>query len=345
MGPNYKDYYSLLGVSKTASEKEIKSAYRKLARKHHPDVNPGDKAAEEKFKDVSEAYEVLSDADKRKKYDQFGDQWKAYSQAGAGGGFPGGAQGFPGGFGGFPGGNGGFRVQYGGEGAEMGDLSDLFATLFGEAAMGGPAAGARGGSRNPFAGFRQQAPPRKGDDVEASISVSLEEAYHGGSRSLGLTLPGVGERRVEVKIPKGVREGQKLRISGQGNPGTAGPGDLYLVVQIAPNSTFERKGDDLYVDVPVNYLDAALGGKAAVTTMTGSRLTMTIPAGTQSGQTFRLGGQGMPRLREDGYGDLYARAKITVPKALTSRERELLTEIRESSAPVADGATAGAGAR
>lgn len=330
MGPNYKDYYSLLGVDKKASEKEIKSAYRKLARKYHPDVNPGDKAAEEKFKDVAEAYEVLSDSDKRQKYDQFGDQWKAYSQ--------GGGPGYPGGFGGFPGGggNGGFRVQYGGEGADLGDLSDLFATLFGDAAFGGAPGGAGGfgrrsaSARDPFAGLRQQAPPQKGSDIEAPLAVTLEEAYHGGTRGLTIQSPDGADRRAEVKIPKGVRDGQKIRLAGQGNPGPAGNGDLYLVVSLAPNGTFERKGDDLYVDVPVSYLDAALGGKASVQTIGGGRLSMTVPPGTQTGQAFRLGGQGMPRLRGEGNGDLYARVKITVPKTLTERERTLLSELREA---------------
>jgi DnaJ-class molecular chaperone len=319
-------------VSKSATEKEIKSAYRKLARKFHPDVNPGDKTAEDKFKDVSEAYEVLSDADKRKKYDQFGDQWKAYSQGGG----PAGGTGFPGGFGGFPGGGGGggFRVQYGGDG-DTGDLSDLFATLFGDAAFGGAAGGPgrRGnvGGRDPFAAFRAQAaPPQRGEDIEAPLAVSLEEAYHGGTRNLTLQGPG-GDRRIEVKIPKGVQNGQKIRLAGQGTPGQAGPGDLYLTMQVAPHPSFERKGDDLYVDVPVNYLDAALGGKVSVPTLPGPRLSMSIPSGTQSGQAFRLGGQGMPRLRGDGNGDLYARAKITVPKSLSPRERQLLTEIRESA--------------
>ncbi|MBC8101538.1 MAG: J domain-containing protein [Cytophagales bacterium] len=335
MGPDYKDYYKLLGVEKTASEKEIKSAYRKLARKHHPDVNPGDKAAEEKFKDISEAYEVLSDTDKREKYDRFGDQWKSYSQTD---GAAGGGQGFPSGFGGFPGGAGGagYRVEYGGQAVdESGNLSDLFATLFGDSGPGGPR-GFSGGRRttSPFgAGATARspsAPPRKGNDAEAPITVTLEEAFRGGTRGLTLQAQS-GDRRVEVKIPAGVRDGQKIRLSGQGSPGPAGPGDLLLNVLIAAHPTFERKGDDLYVDVPVSYLDAALGGKAAVPTMEGSRLTMTVPPGTQTSQAFRLGGQGMPRLREPGRGDLYARVKITVPKTLSPREQELLTELRNAA--------------
>ena len=331
MGPNYKDYYQLLGVDKNASEKEIKSAYRKLARKFHPDVNANDKGAEEKFKDISEAYEVLSDSDKREKYNQFGDQWKAYSQAGA----PPGGKGYPGGFPGASAG-GGYRVEYGGpNGGDAPDLSDLFSSLFGDAAFGGQGGARRTG--NPFGGgggFRHAAPPRKGEDAEAPITITLQEAFHGGTRALTLQTPS-GNRRVDVKIPAGVKDGQKIRLAGQGSPGSAGPGDLFLNVQIAPGGAFERKGDDLYVDVPVNYLDAALGGKASVPTMEGSRLSMTIPAGTQTRQSFRLGGQGMPRLREGGRGDLYARIQITVPKTLSDHERAALTELRDGPAPVA----------
>jgi DnaJ-class molecular chaperone len=227
-------------------------------------------------------------------------------------------------------------VEYGGQNVGDPDLSDLFASLFGDAAFGGPGGGRRGG--NPFGGggFRS-APPRKGEDAEAPITVTLDEAFHGGTRALTLQTPS-GNKRVDVKIPAGVRDGQKIRLAGQGNPGAAGPGDLFLNVQIAADSKFERKGDDLYVDVPVSYLDAALGGKASVPTIEGSRLSMTVPAGTQTGQSFRLGGQGMPRLREGGRGDLYARVKITVPKTLSAREREVLTELRNATTPAAAGA-------
>jgi len=388
MGPTYKDYYKILGVAKNASEKDIKSAYRKLARKYHPDVNQNDKTAEEKFKDITEANDVLSDKDKRDKYDRFGDQWKMYSQGGNGG--PGG--GFPGGGSGFP---GGFRVDLGG-GGNTAEFDDFIRTLFGDAGgMGGGARQRPGGARPNVRfseGFEERpTAPRRAADSEASISVSLEEAFHGAARSLQLTIPetcqtcrgqgvratgtsrtcpacsgsgkqgrgflgmggvcdrcgGTGQtdletcpackgngtsekpRRVEVKIPAGVGEGQKIRLAGQGASGGPGGtnGDLLLVVQIEPNNQFERKGDDLYVDVPVLYTDAALGGEAKVPTLRGTRLTMRLPAGTQSGQTFRLSGQGMPKLRGSGAGDLYARAKVTVPKTLSERERELLTEL------------------
>lgn len=329
-GPNYKDYYKLLGVEKNASEKEIKSAYRKLARKYHPDVNPGDSVSETKFKEMQEAYDVLGDADKRKKYDQFGDQWKAYSQAGSG--FPGGA-----GAGGYP---GGFRVEYGGNGvdpSQFGDMNDLFASLFGDQRGGG-----RRGGASPFgAGMRQA--PQRGADTEASLTITLEEAYAGTTKNLNIsgesrydlnrgTYGDSGGKRVEVKIPAGVAEGQKIRVAGQGMGGAAGSGDLYLIVKIAPNDTFERKGDDLYADVPVPFYDAALGGEVKVPTPKGTRLTMRIPAGVQSGQSLRLTGQGMPKLKSGGgVGDLYARIKITVPKSLTERQTELLTELKTLS--------------
>ena len=339
MGPEYKDYYAILGVSKTASEKEIKSAYRKLARKYHPDVNAGDKASEDKFKDVGEAYEALSEPAKRKKYDEYGDQWRAYSQSGAG---AGGAGGFrPGAGGGFPGaGAGGYRVDYGGDTGGMGgmggaDLNDLFASLFGDQGFGGMGGGSRMGDR--YGGART-APPRRGDDIESTLQVSLDDAYHGATRGLQMTIPSgrydIGKnqpdattRRVEVKIPQGVAEGQKIRLAGQGGQGAGGAGDLFLQIQIAKHPTFERVGDDLNVDVPVPYTDAALGGEIRVPTMKGNSLTMKIPAGTQSGQKFRLAGQGMPKLRGGGHGDLFARTKITVSKQLSDRERELLTEL------------------
>jgi DnaJ-class molecular chaperone len=308
MGPSYKDYYATLGVSKTAPEKEIKAAYRKLARKYHPDVNPGDNNAEAKFKEVSEAYEVLSDADKRKKYDQFGDQWKAYSQnpGGFGGGFPGG---------GFPG--GGTRVEFGGMG---GGLEEMLRSLFGDLdGFGGKASGFGGATRPGV------------QDIEHELAITLEESFHGTSRAFSLKVPvgrydlnkgGPAEnvRRVEVKVPAGIADGQRLRLSGQG----IGGGDLNLTVRVRPHTTFERRGDDLYVDVPVSYLTAIRGGAVSVPTLKGSRLSATLPAGTQSGQALRLAGQGMPKLKGGGNGDLFARIKLTVPKTLTERQKELI---------------------
>lgn len=322
MSPKYKDYYAVLGVDKNASDKDIKAAYRKLARKFHPDVNKGSTEAEEKFKEISEAYEVLADEDKRKKYNQFGDQWKAYSQAGGAGGYPGGG-GFPG-AGGFP---GGFRMD-----GEAQNLNDLFASLFGDMNIGG---GSRMSER-----YGGQAPSRRGRDVEAELTVSLEEAFNGGTRSISLDIPSgrfdmrTGQqegttRRIEVKIPAGVADGQKIRLAGQGAPSPTGNGDIFLTIHIAPHATFERRGDDLYTDVSVHYTTAILGGEVKVTTIRGTRLTMTIPPGTQSGQAFRLGGQGMPRLKAGGNGDLYGRVKIVVPKQVSEQERELLRQLAQ----------------
>jgi molecular chaperone DnaJ len=326
MGPSYKDYYATLGVPKTATEKEIKAAYRKLARKHHPDVNPGNKGSEDKFKEISEAHEVLGDAEKRKKYDQYGDQWKAFSQ---GGGFPGGGaspSGFP----------GGQRVDFGG--GFPGDLSDLFATLFAEQFRQGGGAGAQQTRRSPNFGaggdpFATSTAPAS-RDLESELRLTLEEIYHGGTKGVSIQVPtgrfdldrggrSTELRRVDVKVPAGVGEGQKIRLAGQGVNG----GDVLLTVRLLPHSTFERKGDDLIVDVPVPYTTAALGGEMKVPTIEGKTLTVKLPAGTQSGQQLRLTGKGMPRLKESGHGDLYARVKITVPKVLSERERALLTEL------------------
>jgi len=328
MGPTYKDYYATLGVGKTATEKEIKAAYRKLARKYHPDVNPGDKSAEDKFKEISEANDILSDPEKRKKYDTYGEQWKAYSQ----GGFPGGAAG-PGGF------PGGQRVDLGG--GFPGDLSELFKTLFAEQFRTAAAGGNPRTRTNINMGNMGGAPFGEmpaGRDLESELKLGLDEVYHGGTKSVSIQVP-TGRydldrggrsselRRVEVKIPAGVNDGQKIRLAGQGLNG----GDAILTVRLMPHPTFERKGDDLIVEVPVSYLTAALGGEMQVPTLTGKTLTVKLPPGTQSGQQLRLTGKGMPRLKEGGHGDLYARIKITVPKTLTERERTLLEQLRDAT--------------
>ncbi|MDO8684243.1 MAG: DnaJ C-terminal domain-containing protein [Armatimonadota bacterium] len=293
MAVNYKDYYATLGVSRNATEKEIKQAYRKLARKYHPDVNPGNKEAEEKFKEVSEAYEVLSDPDKRKKYDQFGDQWKRVGEA-------------PPGWGDFPQGPGVGGFDYDVSGA--GGFGDFFEMLFGE----------------PFHGTaaRERRAPARGRDVEYEIEVSLEEAFSGVTKSF--TLDG---RKIEVKIPKGVKDGSRIKLAGQGQAGPAGQrGDLYLRVRMRPHPRFERKDSDLHSEVSVTYYVAALGGEVRVHTLTGT-VTMKVPPGTQSGQVFRLPKQGMPRLHGDDRGDLYVKVKITVPKTISAREKELLSEL------------------
>jgi chaperone protein DnaJ len=367
MAGEYKDYYKILGVAKTADEKEIKSAYRRLARKYHPDVNPNDKSAEGKFKELQEAYEVLSDADKRAKYDRYGEEWKAFTQ---GGGF-GASQ---------PGGSA--TVDFG----SFGGLDDLFASLFG----GDPRAGAGAGRPGPgFGGFnpgggriRTEYPQRR--DIEYPVEITFDEAYNGAQRSFTISVSetcsrchgsgaisagkgkaclmcggsgksrgrslfgsgvcpqcgGSGEaqepcpdcqgrgaidrskRLSQIKIPAGVKDGQRIRLQGQGSNG----GDLYLKIAIRPDLRYERKDSDLYTGFPVPFTVAALGGEASVETPQG-RKVLTIPPGTQTGQKFRLTGIGMPVVKGSGRGNLYASAEITVPKSLSPRERDLLSEL------------------
>jgi curved DNA-binding protein len=316
---DFKDYYATLGVSKTASDKELKQAYRKLARKHHPDVNQGDKAgADKKIKEINEAYEVLGDPEKRKKYDELGANWRQYEQAGAGG--PGGGFGRqPGGAwnvhaGGQPG--GGFRTMTPEEMQEMfgdGDpFSDFFHTFFG-GSTGAQEGGARGGRSR----------PRKGRDIEQEIQLGLEEAFHGATRRFGLVSDG-HERTVDVRIPAGVSDGSRVRIAGEGEPGAGGAqsGDLYLRIRLPPNPIFERKGRDLYIRVAVPLTTAVLGGEVDVHTLGGKTLRLRIPPTTQQGQVFRLKGHGMPAVgKPDERGDLYATVSVAVPQSLTPEER------------------------
>src|SRR5215471_9506078 len=257
---DFKDYYATLGVSKTATDKEIKQAFRKLARKHHPDVNPGDTVAEAKFKEVNEANEVLGDPEKRKKYDELGANWRMYEQAAAGGGRPGagGPQGFGGGFGGgFSG--GGVHTMTEEEMREMfgGDspFSDFFQTFFGGGNVGGGFEDARRGAGR--GGGRSRA--RKGRDVEQEIELSLDDVYRGVTRRLMFTLGGQN-RSADVRIPAGVGDGSRVRIAGEGEPGIGGAqnGDLYLRIRLTPNATFERKGQDLYARVAIPLTTAVL---------------------------------------------------------------------------------------
>ena len=296
----YKDYYAILSVKKDATEKEIQQAYRRLARKYHPDVNPGNGQSEEKFKDISEAYDVLGDQQKRAKYDRFGQQWQHFGQnAGAGG---------PGGFRYETYGNSDFGPFGGANG-----FGDFFETLFGPR------------------GTAESAGAVRGTDVEAQIEVSLDEAFEGTTKTFSVSVvPGKPPKRLAVKIPAGVREGSRIRLAGKGAAGPTGQsGDLYLIVKMRPHPTFERRGHDLHRDVTVPFATAALGGEVQVPTLKG-KATMKIPAGTQGGQTFRLAGQGMPHLNKAGRGDLYARVRISVPKKLTSKQRELLQELARS---------------
>ena len=313
----FRDYYSTLGVAKTASEKEIKQAFRKLARKHHPDVNPGDKAAEAKFKEINEAYEVLGDPAKRKKYDELGANWRMYEQAGAAGGQ---GQPFAGQWnvnaGGAP---GGYRTMTQDEMEELfGDahpFSDFFTTFFG----GGFEDAARQGGPRAARGARQRA----GRDVEHELELTLEDAYQGTTRRLALKHDGHA-RTVDVRIPAGVSDGSRVRVSGEGEHGVGGAasGDLYLRVRLAPHPVFERKGRDLYVKVPLPVTTAVLGGEAVVQTLAEKPARLRIPPVTQNGQLFRLKGFGMPAVgKAHEKGDLYARVDVQLPTQLSPEER------------------------
>ncbi len=317
----YKDYYKILGVDKNADEKEIKKAYRKLARLYHPDVNPDNKDAESRFKEANEAYEVLGDAEKRQKYDRLGANWNAYQGAGRD---PSGfdwSQWTSGAAGG-PRGN----VQYSdiNEMFAQGGFSDFFQSIF------GGAGGQYGSTGAPFGRSAQYQPrPARGQDLEHPVGITLEEAFNGTQRVLSMD-----NRRIEVKIPAGVRTGSKVRVTGEGYPGAAGggSGDLFLVVQVLPHPTFERKGDDLQTEAPVSLYTAVLGGEVMVPTLTGKG-TLNIPAGTQPGQTFRLRGQGMPNLRDSSQrGNLLVKVQVRVPKQLSVQEQQLFLELASLAA-------------
>ena len=319
---DFKDYYSTLGVAKTATEKEIKQAFRKLARKHHPDVNPGDKTAEAKFKEINEAYEVLGDPEKRRKYDELGTNWREYARAAAAGqAGPQGAWNVP--FGGQAG-EGGFRTMTEEEMREMfGDadpFSDFFHTFFG-GSMGGDDA-RRGRTTRTRA--------RHGRDVEQEIELGLEDAFHGAMRRLSIKHDGHA-RTVDVRIPAGVGDGSRVRIAGEGEPGTgnAQSGDLYLRIRLAPHPRFERKGRDLYTRVTVPLTTAVLGGEAEVETLGGKSLRLKVPPATQNAQRFRLRGHGMPVAgKPDETGDLYATVNVQVPRELTPEQREHFEALR-----------------
>jgi DnaJ-class molecular chaperone len=319
------DYYNILGINRDASEREIKQAYRRLARKYHPDVNPGDKSAEAKFKDINGAYEVLSDKEKRQKYDQFGDQWQHADQfAGAK------WQQTP--FWDFSQADGATRFHF-----SEGDLGSLFDDLlhgFGTTTT------------------RQRVRPRKGQDIDYPVEVTLEEAYHGTTRTLSLRVEepcsacqGTGRiqnlpcsvcrgsgmvsrvKRIEVKIPPGVKDGARVRIAGKGQPGYGGAsGDIYLVVSVKPHKVFERRGDDLHVEVAVPLTMAVLGGEVQVPTLKG-KLALKIPPETQNGRAFRLAGQGMPHLGNSSRGNLLARVKVVLPTKLSPQEKELFEKL------------------
>ena len=324
---DFKDYYSVLGVSKTASADEIKKVYRRLARKYHPDMNPGDKQAEARFKEVTEAYEVLSDPEKRKKYDQFGQYWK---QAGQGQGWP-------------SGGGGGTNVDFGGfDFSEYASFDEFINELLGRMNTPGAGAGAgpgRSTSRSysyrtstggptgyggfgGFDGFENQTPSASGDR-EATLTLSFSEAFHGVQKRLDL-----GTEVVEVKIPPGAKNGTRIRLKGKGtnNPLTQQRGDLYLSVELLPHSFFQFEGENLVCEIPIAPDEAVLGAQVEVPTPDSS-VTVNIPAGVRSGQSLRLRGKGWPNPK-GGRGDQMVKISIVPPKDLTSVERDYYEKIR-----------------
>lgn len=323
----YKDYYKVLGVPKTATEKDIKAAYRRLARKWHPDLNPQTrKAAEAKFKEINEANEVLSDPDKRKKYDELGANWQQYEQYQRAGGQSQGPFQW-GGASGQPGAGGQYRTMtqeeleemlggLGGRGGGLGGFSDFFNMFFGGMAQGAQQAARR---------------PRRGQDYEQPVEITLEEACTGAQRLMELQGEDGKPRRVEVKIPAGVDSGSRVRMAGLGGKGTAGAGDIYLVITVLPNSAYERKGNDLHTELPVDLMTLVLGGEVSVPTLRGTRLALKIAPETQNGATIRLTGQGMPVLgKPETRGDLYVRVKAVLPTRLSANEKKLFEELRRS---------------
>jgi curved DNA-binding protein len=346
----FQDYYAVLGVPKSATQKDIKAAYRKLARQHHPDVNPGDKSAEDRFKQVGEAYEVLSDPDKRTKYDEVGEHWREYEQMQRAQGPTGGQQPFDWAA---ATGQGADGAQYEYRTVDQDDLrdmfgndspfSDFFESLFGEGlgasgATGGPATGAR---RGRAAG--RQARPRAGADLEQPVEIGLADAYRGTTLQVEIRSANGQTRRLEVKIPAGVRTGSRVRVRGQGGPGADGgaAGDLFIVVTVRPDKRFQRRGDDLHTQVQAPLEAFLIGGEARVPTPDGRTLALSIPAGTPDGRVFRMRGQGMPRLRgAKSHGDMHAAVHVRLPERLTARQRELIAEFAAADAEATDGAAA-----
>jgi DnaJ-class molecular chaperone len=332
----YKDYYKILGVDRKASEKEIKSAYRKLARKYHPDVNPGDKTAEARFKEINEAQAVLTDPEKRKKYDTLGPDWEKRFRTGYSPGTT-------------------YTNRTGG--ATTADFSDFFETLF----------GGRGAAQQSGGGFdfgsifgrgrtRAEAGPQRGADIEQPVEITLQEAFRGVERAFTVQSPqtcptckgsglvkdelcptcgGMGSiphsKRLDVKIPAGVREGSRVRVAGEGSPSVSGGphGDLFLVIHVRPDPAFVREGDDLQTEVTVPMTRMVLGGEITVPTLDGT-LTVRVPPSSQNGRRLRLGGQGMPALRGGKRGDLYVKLNASLPTALNETQRELFQQLERA---------------
>lgn len=333
----YRDYYATLGVEKGASQADIKKAFRRLARENHPDVNKDDAAAEKRFKEISEANEVLSDPEKRKAYDQLGANWQAYQQAGGGNGRPFSGFGGGAGAGGFP---GGMRFEYRGNAEDLAGFSEFFRTFFagsGAAAGGSSGAGAAGGPHidiDPLfgglggdtgagyaaSGFgtgsaRGRRPtPRRPPDATADATISLEEVMRGTERHLQ-----VGGKTLEVRIPPGVRDGQKIRLTGKAEGG----GNVYITARVTRHPVFTRDGADLTMELSLTLGEALLGADVHITTLTGKKLALTIPPGTQNGRVFRLTGQGLPHFGGSGRGDLRVRTKVVLPTYLDQEGQRL----------------------
>ncbi len=301
----FKDYYKTLGVNKNATADEIKKAYRQLAKKYHPDKNPGDKSAEEKFKEISEANEVLSDPEKRKKYDQLGSNWKQYQTAdgaGANDWFNQYSSGRP---------NSSYRYSndIGDIFGNAGGFSDFFESFFGQSY------GAKG---------RPKTQARKGKDFEATLNISLEDVFSGAEKEFA-----IDGRKLKVKIIPGIEHGKKLRLKNQGGEGVAGgeKGDLYLTINIENNSAYERKGSDLYYNLDVDLYTAVLGGKKHLKTLDGKTLNITIPKESDSGSVLRMRGMGMQIYNSKDKGDLFVRIVIITPKNLSLEEKSLFEKL------------------
>ncbi|MHA1378686.1 MAG: DnaJ C-terminal domain-containing protein [Candidatus Helarchaeota archaeon] len=328
-----KDYYKLLGINKNATKEEIKRAFRKMARKYHPDVNPGDKSAEEKFKEINEAYMLLMDDKKREMYDKFGvvegDPSSYQKYGGPGTGFhrgPGGSYTYT--YTGRPGGIN-FEEIFGKVGGRSGSRSSQFTDFDFFSDLGDIFNVFRGGSGG-RAGRKSARMPHAGEDLRYDMEIDFKEAYFGGERTIKFVNPGSKEEKtIKVKIPKGIHQEQKLRIPGEGMPGTHGgpAGDLYISVKIRKHPYFKRKGDDLYYETEIPFTVAALGGKVKVASMEGN-LTLTIPPGTQDLTTFRLKNQGFYGIGSEKRGNLLVKVKIKVPKKLNQKQKRLLKDLQ-----------------
>lgn len=307
---DYKDYYNILGVDKSSSQEDIKKAYRKLAVKYHPDKNPDDKAAEDKFKDITEAYEVLGNAEKRKKYDKLGANWKHFQESGQEGGdfdwsrYTAGNQG-----------GGQAYTYYEGNPDDIfgdTDFSDFFQSIFGSQGRG---FGSRTSGRE----------RPTGQDVNAELNLTLEDAFHGGAKIFT-----INNEKIRIRLKRGITDGETLRLKGKGLASGLRNvrGDLYLKIRIVPHSRYERKGDDLYCELPMDLYTAILGGKTTVTTLHGL-VNINVPAGTQTGKVLRLKGKGMPKKNSDNYGDLYVKINIKIPDKLNLEELEFFKKLQK----------------